>query len=344
MKKLRVLVVLHSSLVPPDTLEGRTEKEIAEWRTEYDVISTLKARGHEVLCVGVLDSLTELRTSIADWKPDVVFNLLEEFDGIGTYDQHVVAFLELLRQPYTGCNPRGLLLSRDKPLCKQLLSYHRIPTPQFAVFNRGARVNVPRRLRFPLFVKSTIEDASLGIAQASVVEDAAKLKERIEFVHQQIGSDALVEEYIAGRELYVGVMGNERLHRLPVWEMVFGSMPDTSAAIATRKVKWDRNYQERYGITTHAAQDLPPAVEARLDRLSRRIYRALGLSGYARMDFRVTAAGEVYVLEANANPNLTATEDFAESARAAGQGYDELLERLMTLGLTYRAQWRATYG
>ncbi|MEJ0007144.1 MAG: hypothetical protein WDM77_12470 [Steroidobacteraceae bacterium] len=149
MKKQRVLVVLHSSLVPPDTLEGRSEKEIAEWRTEYDVISTLKARGHEVLCVGVLDSLTELRTSIADWKPDLVFNLLEEFDGIGTYDQHVVAFLELLRQPYTGCNPRGLLLSRDKPLSKQLLSYHRIPTPQFAVFNRSARVNVPRRLRFP---------------------------------------------------------------------------------------------------------------------------------------------------------------------------------------------------
>src|SRR5580698_8692017 len=331
MKKQRVLVVLHSSLVPPDTLEGRSEKEIAEWRTEYDVISTLKGRGHEVLCVGVLDSLTELRTSIADWKPDVVFNLLEEFDGIGTYDQHVVAFLELLR-------------SRDKPLCKQLLSYHRIPTPQFAVFNRGARVNVPRRLRFPLFVKSTSEDASLGIAQASVVEDAAKLKERIQFVHDQVGSDALVEEYIAGRELYVGVMGNERLHRLPVWEMVFGTMPDTSAAIATRKVKWDRNYQERYGITTHAAQELPPAVEARLDKLSRRIYRALGLSGYARMDFRVTAAGEVYVLEANANPNLQATEDFAESARAAGQDYDELLERLMTLGLTYRAQWRATYG
>ena len=144
---------------PPDTLEGRTPKEIAEWRTEYDVISTLKARGHEVLCVGVLDSLTLLRTSIADWKPDLVFNLLEEFDGIGTYDQHVVAFLELLRQPYTGCNPRGLLLSRDKPLSKQLLSYHRIPTPQFAVLARGARVNVPRRLRFPLFVKSTSEDA-----------------------------------------------------------------------------------------------------------------------------------------------------------------------------------------
>jgi D-alanine-D-alanine ligase len=193
-------------------------------------------------------------------------------------------------------------------------------------------------------VKSTVEDASLGIAQASVVEDAPRLKERIEFVHEQIGSDALVEEYIEGRELYVGVMGNDRLTRLPVWEMVFGSMPDSLAAIATRKVKWDKRYQTKYGITTRAAEDLPPAVLTRLDKLSRRIYRALGLSGCARMDFRATADGEVYALEANANPNLEAAEDFAESARAAGIGYPELLERLMSLGMSYRAEWRATYG
>jgi D-alanine-D-alanine ligase len=193
-------------------------------------------------------------------------------------------------------------------------------------------------------VKSTIEDASLGIAQASVVEDAARLKERVEFVHEQIKSDALVEEYIAGRELYIGVMGNERLTRLPVWEMVFGSMPASLAAIATRKVKWDKRYQKRYDITTRAAVDLQPAVLARLDKLSRRIYRVLGMSGYARMDFRVTADGHIYVLEANANPNLEAQEDFAESAQAAGVGYDELLERLMALGLSYRAEWRASYG
>jgi D-alanine-D-alanine ligase len=344
MRRLRTLVVVHASLVPPESLEGHSEKEIDEWRTEYDVTSTLRQLGHEVRCVGVLDSLTELRTAIADWEPDIVFNLLEEFDGIVTYDQHVVAFLELLRQPYTGCNPRGLLLSRDKSLCKQLLAYHRIATPQFSVFRRGARIHVPRRLRYPLFVKSTVEDASLGIAQASVVEDAAKLKERIEFVHEQIKSDALVEEYIEGRELYVAVFGNERLTRLPVWEMVFGSMPSSLAAIATRKVKWDKRYQQKYGITTHAAVDLPPQVLTSLDRLSRRIYRALGLSGYARMDFRVSPEGQVYVLEANANPNLEAEEDFAESARAAGTPYPQLLERLMDLGLKYRAQWRASYG
>jgi D-alanine-D-alanine ligase len=344
MRRLRALVVVHASLVPPESLEGHSEKEIEEWRTEYDVTSTLRQLGHDVRCVGVLDSLTDLRSAIADWEPDIVFNLLEEFDGIVTYDQHVVAFLELMRQPYTGCNPRGLLLSRDKTLAKQLLAFHRIATPQFAVFRRGAPVHVPRKLRFPLFVKSTVEDASLGIAQASVVEDGGRLKERIAFVHEQIKSDALVEEYIQGRELYVGVMGNERLTRLPVWEMVFGSMPDSLAAIATRKVKWDKRYQAKYGITTHAAEDLPAAVLTSLDRLSRRIYRALGLSGYARMDFRVNAEGQVYVLEANANPNLEAAEDFAESARAAGTPYGELLERLMDLGLKYRAQWRSTYG
>jgi D-alanine-D-alanine ligase len=344
MKKLRALVVMHTSLVPPENLEGRSEKEIDEWRTEYEVTATLRKNGHDVRCLGVLDSLTELRTAIADWKPDIVFNLLEEFDGIVTYDQHVVAFLELMRQRYTGCNPRGLLLSRDKFLCKQLLAYHRIPTPLFTVFRRGTRVHVPRKLRFPLFVKSTVEDASLGIAQASVVEDVAKLKERIAFVHEQVGSDALVEEFVEGRELYVGVMGNERLTRLPVWEMVFGSMPDSLAAIATRKVKWDKRYQEKYGITTRAAEDLPAPVLARLDKLSRRIYRALGLSGYARMDFRVKEDGSVYVLEANANPNLEAAEDFAESARAAGTPYEELLERIIALGMSYQAEWRAYYG
>jgi D-alanine-D-alanine ligase len=344
MKKMRTLVVMHESLVPPENLEGHTDKEIEEWRTEYDVTTTLRKAGHDVRCMGVLDSLTELRSSIADWKPDVVFNLLEEFNGIVTYDQHVVAFLELMRQPYTGCNPRGLLLSRDKSLCKQLLTFHRIPTPQFAVFPRGARIHVPRKLKFPLFVKSTVEDASLGIAQASVVDDLAKLKERIEFVHNQVGSDALVEEFIEGRELYVGVMGNDRLTRLPVWEMVFGSMPESLPAIATRKVKWDKRYQAKYGITTRAAEDLPPAVLTTLDKLSRRIYRALGLSGYARMDFRVRPDGQVYVLEANANPNLEAAEDFAESARAAGVSYDELLEKIMGLGSSYRAEWRAFYG
>lgn len=344
MKRSSVLVVLHPSLMPPDTLEGQDPKAVAEWRTEYDVIQTLRANGHEVRALGVLDSITELRTTIADWQPDVVFNLLEEFDGIVSYDQHVIAFLEMLRQPYTGCNPRGLLLSRDKALCKQVFHFHRIPSPQFEVFRRGQRVKLPRKLRFPLFVKSSTDDASLGISQASVVEDPARLKERIEFVLEQHKSDVLVEEYIEGRELYVGMMGNERLTRFPVWELNFGSMASSGSAIATRKAKWDLKYRAKYGIDSQPAADLPAGTEARLDRLCRRIYRALGLTGYARMDFRMRADGSLYALEANANPHLAQEEDFARSAEAAGRSYGDLLDSIVKLGLTYPAQWRVMYG
>jgi D-alanine-D-alanine ligase len=344
MKTLRILVLVHPSLVPPESTEGYTDQQIDDWRTEYDVITTLRAVGHEVRCLGVLDSLTDLRAAITDWKPDIVFNLLEEFNGIVTYDQHVVAFLELMQQPYTGCNPRGLLLSRDKPLCKQLLAYHRIPTAQFAVLRRGIKFRVPPRLRYPLFVKSATEDASLGISQASVVESPQQLRDRVAFIHDQIGTDALVEEYIDGRELYVGVLGNERLTRLPVWELGFGSLAANQAGIATRKVKWDRKYQQRHGISRQAAVDLPPATVAALDRLSRRIYKSLGLSGYARMDFRVRADGQVFVLEANANPCLAQAEDFSQSALSAGIGYQDLLARIIALGLSYKAEWRADYA
>jgi D-alanine-D-alanine ligase len=284
--------------------------------------------------------LAELRAAITEWKPDIAFNLMEEFQGIVSYDQHVVAFLELMRQPYTGCNPRGLLISRDKVLSKQILAYHRIQTPRFAVFRKGKRYRIPARLKYPLFVKSVTEDASLGISQASVVHDVAKLRERISFIHEQTNSDALVEEYVEGREFYVAVMGNERLRTFPVWELDFGTLPEVMAGIATRKVKWDRRYQEKHGIRTAAAQGLPEGMPAYFDKLSKRIYRALSLSGYARMDFRMRADGAVFALEANANPNLSHDEDFAESARIAGLDYAALLEQIIRLGGNYQAAWR----
>jgi D-alanine-D-alanine ligase len=340
MKPLRVLVLVHESLVPPASLDGYSDKEIDEFRTEYDVKAFLEKAGHTVRALGLGDNLADLRSAIAEWKPDVAFNLLEEFQGIVTYDQHVVAFLELMRQPYTGCNPRGMMISRDKSLSKQILSYHRIPTPGFAVFRKGQRYRLPRKLKFPLFVKSVTEDASLGISQASIVQDAERLKERIEFIHEQTNSDALVEEYIEGRELYVGLLGNERLRTFPVWEMDFGTLPDVMAGIATRKVKWDRKYQKKHGINTGAAQSLPDGCAAYLDKLSKRIYRALYMSGYARMDFRMRADGSIFVLEANANPNISNGEDFADSAQAAGVSYPALLENIIRVGCNYEAAWR----
>jgi D-alanine-D-alanine ligase len=342
MKPSRVLVLVHETLVPPADSAGYSEQQIDEWRTEYDVTTSLRAMGHDVKVLGMGDNLAELRSTVTDWQPDLAFNLLEEFQGIVTYDQYVVAFLELMRLPYTGCNPRGMMISRDKALSKQVLAYHRIPTARFVLLPRDRRYREPRRLKFPLFVKSATEDASLGISQASIVHDAHKLRERVEFIHEQTSSDALVEEYIEGREIYIGVIGNDRLTTFPLWELNFGTLPDVMAGIATRKVKWDRKYQLKHGIGTGPALDLPDGLALRIGQLARRIYRALCLSGYARIDLRLKPDGSVFVLEANANPNLALTEDLATSALSSGVGYDALLERIMRFGIGYQAAWRQT--
>jgi len=340
VKRYRILLMTHKDLVPPETIEGLTDKQIDEVRTEYNVYSTLYNMGHEVILVGVYDSLRELRETIRATKPHVVFNLLEEFSGIPTYDMHVVSFLELMQQRYTGCNPRGLLLSRDKVLTKQVLAWHRIATPAFHLFPFGRRFAEPKKLKFPLFVKSATEDASAGISQASIVDDMKSLRQRVEFIHTQVQSDALVEEYIDGREIYVGVMGNTRLTTLTPWEMDFGSLSRAQEGIATRKVKWDRKYQEKHGIKTRAAKKLGENGLARLDKLSRRIYKALHLSGYARLDFRLREDGSLFLMEANANPNLSHGEDFAESAEVMGMKYDALITRIVNLGLNYMPEWR----
>ncbi len=340
MRKLRILVLMHSDLVPPDSVDGHTEKEILEWKTEFDVLSTLRKRRHDVEPLGVIDDIGTIRQALQEKKPHIVFNLLEEFHSVAQYDQHVVSYLELMRQPYTGCNPRGLLLSHDKPLSKKLLTYHRIPTPRFLEFPLDEPIKLPARLPYPLLVKSAEEEASMGISQASIVHNAEKLKDRIEFIHAHTNSSALVEAYIEGREFYVGVLGNRRLQTLPVWELFFTKASDDVPLIATRRVKWDSNYQKKIGVKTDAARDLTNAQEAQLKQLAKRTYRVLNLSGYARIDFRMSNEGRIYVLEANPNPNLSHGEDFAESAQVVGIKYPDLLERIIGLGLRYRAAWK----
>ncbi|MDH5344602.1 MAG: D-alanine--D-alanine ligase [Gammaproteobacteria bacterium] len=340
MKRYRILLLVHEQLVPPETIEGLSEAEIDKFRTEYNVYASLYNLGHHVQVIGVGDRLAVLREAIRETKPHVVFNLLEEFSGIPTYDFHVVSFLELLRQRYTGCNPRGLMLSRDKVLAKQILAWHRIATPAFHLFPFGKRFIEPKRLKFPLFVKSATEDASIGIAQASIVDDMDSLRRRVEFIHDKVQSDAMAEEYIEGREIYVGVLGNQRLTTLPPWEIDFGTLTGVQSGIATRKVKWDRKYQKKHGIKTGPVTDLGDAGTEQLVRLSKRIYRALHLSGYARLDFRMRPDGSVYLLEANANPDLTHGEDFAESAEVMGIDYEALITRIVNLGLGYLPEWR----
>jgi D-alanine-D-alanine ligase len=340
MKKRRILLMVEKKLVPPQDVSGMSEAQIDEFRTEHDVLGTLRRLGAEVRVVGIGDHLTELRETIDEFRPHVVFNLLDEFSGIISYDHYVVAYLELIRQRYTGCNPRGMMLSRDKVLTKRVLASHRVATPAFRLFPFGRRYREPSRLTFPLFVKSATEDASLGIAQASLVEDMKSLRERVQFIHEQIQSDALVEEYIDGREIYVGVLGNSRLTTLPAWEMDFGTLAENQARIATRKVKWDRQYQVKHGIRTGKAQDLGDEQRELLSRLAKRTYRALYMSGFARMDFRLTSDGRIFLLEANANPNLSKGEDLADSAKAFGMSYTALVNRIVQLGMDYMPEWR----
>jgi len=335
MKRLRILVLMHADLVPPEPLTGQDVRS-AEWKTEYDVVSTLRQLGHDVKPLGVKSDLGVLRSAIEDWKPHIAFNLLEEFDGVAVYDQNVVSYLELLHVSYTGCNPRGLMLARDKVLAKKLFSFHRIPFPDFMVVPQGRTVKRPKWLSFPLIVKSVTEEASLGISQASIVQDDDKLKERVEFIHASIGTGALIEQYIEGRELYVGVMGNGHVHVLPVWELMLDKLPEDARRIATERVKWSRTYQDKYGIRSGEARNLPEGKAAEIQHLAKRVYRVLGLSGYARIDVRMDAAGHVYVLEANPNPQIAQAEDFAASAAHAGYAYHELLHELLTSGLRWR--------
>jgi D-alanine-D-alanine ligase len=334
MKKLRILALMHEYLVPPEDATKDTSVD-ADWKMEYDVKVALTRLGHEVRPLGIGDDLGVIRKAIDEWKPDLAFNLLEDFAGVNVFDMNVVGYLELLRIPYTGCNPRGLLLARDKALSKKILAYHRIPVPDFTVIPIGRKARRPKRLNFPLIVKSLTKEASEGISQASVVENDEKLEERVRFIHDSIQTDALVERYVEGRELYVGIMGNHRLVVFPVWEMLFTKFPDESWRIATDRVKWNRTYQKKRGIKTDEAK-LANGTGERVRHLCKRVYRTLGLSGYARMDLRLDAEGKIYVLEANPNPQLAYGEDFAESAERAGIKYNDLLQRIVNYGLHWR--------
>lgn len=340
MSRKRVLLLVREGLEPPETVEHVNDEKVrtAPWKTEYDVAVALKELGHEVRILGIYDKLGVLRETIEEFEPHIAFNLLEEFAGEVQYDHRVVTYLELLKVPYTGCNPKGLMISRDKALTKKLLAYHRIRVPNFVVFPVGRRIHRPKRLKFPIFVKSVFEDASLGISQASLVKDDQSLKARVGFVHEQMGKEAIAEEFIEGRELYVGVMGNRRLQTFPVWELLFQKKPDDQPLIATARAKWNLKYQKKWGIISREADNIPEALARHIKVLCKRIYRILGLSGYARFDFRLTPGGALYFLEANPNPQLACGEDFAESAGKGGTCYNKLIQHIIGLGLTAKSQ------
>ena len=332
-KKLNILVLFDA--VEPTTLDQDLTAllKTEDWKTQANVLAALAELGHTVEHLAIFDNLDLLRQKFLTFAPDLIFNLADQFKNNRAFDQNIVSFLELHDVPFTGCGSTGLTLCKHKGISKKILSYHRIRVPEFTVIARGKPGTRPKRLKFPIIVKPLKEEASYGIAQASFVETDEQFKERVQFIHNNYDNDVIAEEYIAGRELYVSVLGNHRLEVFPIRELVFKEVPPDEPRIATYNAKWDEAYRKRWGLQNQFAEALDPALAKDIVQTCKRIYRLLTIDGYARVDLRVTPADEIYFIEANPNPILAADEDFAQSALKAGLAYPQLIERIIRTGL-----------
>ncbi len=332
-KKLKILALFDA--VAPTTIDQDLSAELKteDWKTEANVLKALGELGHTAEHLAIFDDLDLLRQKLLSFGPDLIFNLADQFKNNRAFDQNIVSFLEMQGLPFTGCGPTGLTLCKHKGISKKVLSYHRIHTPDFVTIARGKRIARPRRLKFPILVKPLKEEASYGISQASFVEADEQFKERVQFIHEKYDNDAIAEEYIEGRELYVSILGNDRLQVFPIRELVFKEVPPDEPKIATYKAKWDEEYRKRWGLQNRFAEGIDPAVAARIEQICKRIYRLLTIDGYARLDLRLTSNNEVYFIEANPNPILAEDEDFAQAALKASLPYPQLIDRIVRLGL-----------
>jgi D-alanine-D-alanine ligase len=332
-KKLKVLVLFDGT--SPTSLDQDFSKELKtkDWKTEADVMTALGALGQTAEHLAIYDDVDLLRQKLETFAPDVLFNLVEQFRNNPGFDQNIVSFFEMQGLPFTGCGSTGLTLCKQKGISKKILHYHGIHVPNFVVVPRGQRIGRPRQLKFPILVKPVKEEASYGISRASFVENDESFRERVVFIHEKYNSDAIAEEYIEGRELYVSMMGNVRLTVFPIREMVFGEVPPNEPKIATYSAKWDEEYRKRWGLQNQFAEGLDPALTSQIEQTCKRIYRLLTIDGYARMDLRLTVDNQIYFIEANPNPILADDEDFALSASKAGLPYPQLIDRIIRQGM-----------
>jgi D-alanine-D-alanine ligase len=333
-KKLKVLALFDAATATTIDQDFSAELKTEDWKTEANVLAALGKLGHTTEHLAIFDDLDLVRQKPQSFEPDVIFNLADQFKNNRAFDQNIVSFLEMHGLPFTGCGSTGLTLCKHKGISKKILGYHRIRVPDFVTIARGKRVARPKRLKFPILVKPLKEEASYGISQASFVETDEQFKERVQFIHEKYDHDVIAEEYIAGRELYVSVLGNQRLEAFPIRELVFKEVPPDEPKIATYKAKWDEEYRKRWGLQNQFAEGLDPAVAWKIQQTCKRIYRLLTIDGYARLDLRLTPNNEVYFIEANPNPILAEDEDFAQSALKANLPYPELIDRIVRLGLT----------
>lgn len=324
----RILLLVHKDLVPPQELPKKIDRYKTAWLTEFDVLIQLRKLGHEVKVFGIIDNLNEMLETINSFNPHLVFNLLEEFNFDTRSDYKVIALLEMLNIKYTGCNSKGLLLSRDKALTKKILTYHNLSTPKFFTFPKGKKRKLPKSLHFPLMVKCLYEEASYGIAKASIVHSTDKLIERVQYINENLNQDAIIEEFIEGEEVYVGIIGQKNLSSLPVWKLNFSKVEAPEKEIYSSRAKWNKDYRDRKGITTGPAK-FDSILESKIIKYCKKAYRVLELSGYARIDLRITSDRKIYILEVNPNPNIATDDEFARSANHQKINYGDLLTSIL---------------
>ena len=330
--RLKVTMLVDATTVPGDDpgLSVKTDTPT----TEYHVATSLRELNHEVRLVTVTESVQSLSEQLAADNSDVVFNLTEEFRGDRRMDQNIAALMELMSIPFTGAGSIGLQLCRAKGLCKQLLSLHKIRVPGFVTLHPGDKIRIPKTVHFPLVVKPVYEDGSDGISNASLVKDEDQLRERVAMVHEHWKQPAIAEEYIEGRELYVGLIGNKRIRALPPreWFTGNGNGSNHGPVLATYRVKWDKAYREKWNIRFGFAQ-LSEEILRDIDRTCKKVYRILQMRDYGRIDLRLTPENKLVILEANANPDIGYGDELAEAAAKAGIDYHALIERILRLAL-----------
>lgn len=329
-RRLHVTVLVDPATVPTDDPQFRNPPETPI--TEYHVCEAVRSLGHRVSVVSAEYEIAEVIKTLSDQDPDLVFNLTEQFCGDRRLDKNIAALLEMLEIPFTGAGAMGLMLCRDKRLCKQLLTLHKIRVPHFLSLPYNQAIRIPKHSPFPLIVKPAFEDSSEGISNASIVYDEDALRQRAEFIHERWKQAAIAEEYVGGRELYVSVIGNKRLTVLPPRECFFNADGDEGPVILTYRCKWDDAYRDKWSIEFGFAE-LEPTVLKNIERVCKRTFRVLQLQDYGRIDLRLTPDDRLVVLEANPNPDIAYGEEVAEAAHKAGIDYESLVDKIIHLAL-----------
>ena len=336
MGKLKIIVLYDRVLVDDSDEPAAGDKSpvvrtLDKKEVEEEVADVLTKLGHEPVMYE-LDGTQKSLLALAKVECDLVFNLAESFADDDTADFKIAAFLDLLGKKYTGSGAHGLMLAQDKAVAKKIFAFHGVHTPTFAKCYRG-RLDFSHDLQFPVIVKPAREDGSIGIEFSAVVNSIRELMERMDWLHANFDSPVLIEEYIEGREMYVGVLGNEKPEALPIIELDLSKLPEGTPRIAAAEVKWGKGTRAYRDTKSAVAENLPDETVQLLHQTAIAAYQALELRDYGRVDMRLQPDGRVQVIEVNPNPWLSSRAEFAMAARKSGRTYTRLIEEIVALAL-----------